>query len=658
MDTTKKSAAAHFLQEFHTGRCRNAYRHLGSSIVKKTIKGEATEGVSFAVWAPHAAAVRVVGTFNHWGEQVRAADRMRRGRTGIWRCFIPGLHAGDLYKYAITFSDGSVHYKSDPMAFYSELRPGTASVIYELEDYPWTDGAWLKKRGSTDYTKAPIHIYELHLGSWRRGSAAHLQTLTQEEQESRRSEEPFLNYREIADQLSEYLMNMHYTHVEMMPICEHPLDGSWGYQTLCYYSITSRYGTPDDFRYFVNRMHACGIGVIADWVPGHFCKDASGLYRFDGSFLYEPEKEILRENRQWGTANFDLGKNEVQSFLISNAIYFLREYHIDGLRVDAVANMLYLDYAKSPSPELKNIYGGNENIDGIHFLRCLNRAVFAEVKNPLMIAEDSSSWPLVTKPDYVGGLGFNFKWNMGWMNDTLAYVGLDPIYRKWHHNKMTFSLMYAFSENYILPLSHDEVVHGKKSMLNKMFGTYEQKFDALRCFYTYMMAHPGKKLLFMGGEFGQFVEWRYYEALDWKLLLFPKHEAVRIFVSELNYLYKHEKALFEQDCTYDGFRWIDADNSDQSVFSFIRYAEDPKDFLVVICNFTPVAYEEYKIGVPRFADYRELINSDAVRFGGGGMVNEELLRPKPQGWNGQPFHISFRLPAGGAVIFQPIFPGQ
>ncbi len=674
------------IQRFHKGDSDTCYLFLGSHPEVR----DNVPGVRFSVWAPHAVSVQVVGEFNQWGggqtkqEPVRRRPLtegkngeatycgepdsavpevkeagglggwMKKDRTGIWHAFLPYLGPGTLYKYKIATKSGDVRFHSDPMALQSELRPGTASIVYELTEYPWTDSRWMERRAQMNYATSPLNIYEMHLGSWRRGE---IPGLTPEEQEEHRQEAPFLNYREIAERLVPYLQSMHYTHVEFMPIGEHPLDGSWGYQTLCFYSITSRYGTPDDFRYLVNRLHEAGLGVILDWVPGHFCKDEAGLYCFDGTWLYE-EEDVLRRENDWGTANFALGKGEVQSFLISNAVYFLREYHVDGLRVDAVANMLYLDYGKRPCPELKNVYGGIENLEAIQFLRKLNHTVCRNVANPLMIAEESTAWPLVTKPEYIGGLGFRFKWNMGWMNDSLEYMKMDPLYRKWNHNKMTFSIMYAFSENFILPLSHDEVVHGKRSLLDKMYGEYDYKFTSLRCYYTYMMTHPGKKLLFMGAEFGEFIEWRYYEELEWKLLLYPPHAALREFVTELNYIYKKEKALWERDDQYEGFEWIDANNMSQSVLSYIRKGRDPKDFLVVLCNFTPVSYPEYNIGVPRFADYEEILNSDAERFGGSGHRNEGLLRPRPTGWNGQPFHVTVQLPAGSAILLKPHFPDR
>ena len=640
-------------RDFQTGNCTDSYKFFGSRSCVRTVNGVRTSGIRFTLWAPGATGVRVIGEFNGWGKNDAKSGTMKRGKNGVWSFFTPDAAAGQKYKYAVEQKNGRTVYKSDPYALLSECRPGTASVIYESGKYAWGDSEWMKQRAGKDLIHGPLNIYEVHLGSWKRGAIPGIDYETQwREVDERKAEEPFLNYRELAEQLAVYLNEMHYTHVEIMPVSEHPLDASWGYQTLCFYSITSRYGSPDDFRYFVDRLHQAWSGVILDWVPGHFCKDESGLYNFDGDWAYESEMAERRENLQWGTANFDLGKGEVRSFLISNALYFFREFHVDGLRVDAVANMLYLDYAKKPSPALKNRYGGNECIEGIEFLRALNRAVFEEIPNPLMIAEDSSAWPLVTKPTYLGGLGFNFKWNMGWMNDTLEYMRMDPIYRQWHHNQMTFSILYAFSENYILPLSHDEVVHGKHSMIEKMFGDYDAKFEALACYYLFMMTHPGKKLQFMGNEFGQFVEWRYYEELEWKLLLYPKHERLRRYVRDLNAFYAEHRALWEKDDRREGFRWIDANNSSQSVFSYIRYAEDEEDFLVVICNFTPVAYEEFKLGVPRFADY---VLAFPFPADSRSESAEIMLKPEPEPWNGLPFHIRIRLPGYGAMIYRPVF---
>ncbi len=649
------------VRKFMYGDSIDCYKFLGSRLSSKGSGESKANGVSFSVWAPSAQNVRVVGEFNYWGHESFISDapernlegHMEKSEEGIWSCFIEGLSEGTTYKYEITSWAGERFLKSDPMCYSSELRPHTASVVYDLKNYRWTDKKWMESRAAVNYINSPVNIYELHLGSWRRGC---IPGMTKEESERHAEDEPFLNYREIADELCEYVKEMGYTHVEIMPVCEHPLDASWGYQTLCYYSITSRYGKPDDLQYFVNKMHRNGIGVIFDWVPGHFCKDAPGLYCFDGTWLYENENNMKRENYQWGTANFDFRKGHVQSFLISNAMYFFKEFHADGLRVDAVTNILCYDYAKERCDALKNEYGGYENVAGIEFCRKLNRAIYTNVENPLMIAEESTAWPLVTKPDVVGGLGFTFKWNMGWMNDTLEYISLDPIYRKDHHNKMTFSMMYAFAENYVLPLSHDEVVHGKKSLLDKCFGNYDQKFKELKSYYTFMMGHPGKKLMFMGGEFGPFMEWRHYEQLEWKLLLYPNHANIREYVKALNKLYREEKAMWEIDDGYDGFEWINADDCWRNVFSFVRKSKDPDDFLMFVVNMCPVAYNDLPVGIPRFTEYREILCSDSYEFGGSGMTNENVsLKPLPSGADGKRFSIRINLASYGAVVLKPVF---
>ena len=638
--------------EFFKGEADDCYKYFGSHLL--SCCENSRSGVFFRLWAPNAHCVSVVGTFNNWNS---AKDFLHRSEEGFWEGFVEGAAPGDLYKYCITGCDMIVRYKSDPYAFSSELRPATASVIYDIDaPYPWTDYKWISARSEVNWRNMPINIYELHLGSWKRGRIEGLDYENDWKQvQERKAEEPFLNYRDIAHSLCEYCKQMHYTHVEIMPVSEHPFDGSWGYQTTGYYSITSRYGTPDDFKYFVDYLHAAGIGVIVDWVPVHFCKDEGGLYNFDGSNLYEYSHELMRENKLWGTANFDLSKAEVQSFLISNAAYFFREYQIDGLRVDAVVNLLYLAYGQPEHLRPRNKFGGEENIDGINFLRRLNETMYRDFNNPIMIAEDSSAWPLVTKPTYVGGLGFTFKWNMGWMHDTLEYFEIDPLYRKYSHNKLNFSIMYGFNENYILPLSHDEVVHGKKTILDKMHGILEAKFDSMRAYLTYMITHPGKKLTFMGTEFGQIMEWRYYEELEWKMLMYPKHAGLHVFVSELNYLYKTYKCLWEIDDKPESFEWIDADNCDESVFSYIRKGKDPKDFLVIVCNFTPVRRNNFTIGVPRFAEYYEILNSNLVRFGGIDEACEKIIKPRPEGKNNKPFSLQIDLPGNSAVIYKPIF---
>ena len=613
---------------FHQGTNAKAYEYLGSH------RDEEDENFTyFRVWAPHAVAVFVACDRNNWTGE--GFELSRINEQGLWEGHFEGFKEFDAYKYLIIAQDGRKLMKCDPYAFHAETRPGTASKIYELGSFEWTDGAWMKKRRRKNIYASPMNIYELHVGSWQRYADGNT-----------------LPYRELADRLVPYVVDMGYTHVELLPIMEHPFDGSWGYQVTGYFAPTSRYGTPDDFMYFVNKCHENGIGVILDWVPAHFPKDEFGLYEFDGEACYEYADPNKGEHKQWGTRVFDYGRTEVQSFLMSSALFWLEVYHADGLRVDAVASMLYLDYGREDGEWSPNTYGGRENLEAVAFIKKLNETIFGEHGDIMMIAEESTSWPMVSKPVYLGGLGFNFKWNMGWMNDTLEYMRMDPIYRQWHHNQMTFSILYAFSENYILPLSHDEVVHGKHSMIEKMFGDYDAKFEALACYYLFMMTHPGKKLQFMGNEFGQFVEWRYYEELEWKLLLYPKHERLRRYVRDLNAFYAEHRALWEKDDRREGFRWIDANNSSQSVFSYIRYAEDEEDFLVVICNFTPVAYEEFKLGVPRFADY---VLAFPFPADSRSESAEIMLKPEPEPWNGLPFHIRIRLPGYGAMIYRPVF---
>lgn len=606
------------------------YNFFGSHIT--TLNG--TEGVRFTLWAPHAKAVSVVGNFNNWcGTQ--HIMKLKRN-LNIWILFIPYIKAKEIYKYEITTASGNKLLKSDPYAYYSELRPNTASMVTDLASFSWKDSSWLIKRRDNSIYNNPLNIYELHLGSWKKKNYV------------------FMNYREIAEELVEYIIQMGYTHIELLPITEHPLDASWGYQSTGYFSVTSRYGNPDDFMYFVNKFHENNIGVILDWVPGHFCKDVHGLYNFDGSPLYEYENLLLGDN-DWGTANFDLGKMEVRQFLISNALFWFDIYHIDGIRVDAVANMLYMNYGKSERNNLTNKYGGTENLEAIDFFKRLNSTIFRHFPNVLMIAEDSSSFPAVTVPVYLGGLGFNYKWNMGWMNDMLKYMQMDPIYRKYHHNLITFSLMYAFSENFILPLSHDEVVHGKKSLLDKMPGDYWSKFASLRLFYGYMMCHPGKKLLFMGGEFGQFIEWRFAEDLDWLLLSYPMHKSLQTYVKDLNFLYIKEPSLWEKDHNNEGFKWIDHQNADQSIISFMRFGISKKDFLIIICNFTPISYAQYKVGVPIFTHYKEILNSDQNCYGGSNHTNEAYIKPWLENWHSEPYHIKLTIPPLSTIIIKPSY---
>lgn len=639
---------------FHSEVNHRLYYSLGCHLKKEKGKW----GAEFKVWAPNAKDVSVVGNFNDWdGSKHRM---FFNGYHGVWSIFIPNIKEGDIYKYEITSQDGRVFLKSDPFAFYSELRPGTASIVKDVtRPYNWEDDDWLEKRSNWNPFESPMNIYEIHLGSWRRKPESEIVKIDKPDlektQEELKAESGFLDYREICDKLLPYILEMGYTHVEIMPLSEHPLDGSWGYQAVGYYSMTSRYGDPDGFKYLVNEFHKAGIGVILDWVPGHFCKDAHGLLKFDGTPLYEYPDEWRSENKGWGTANFNLASPEVRSFLISNAVFLFDIYHIDGIRADAVSNIIYLEYGQQEVRGLKNKYGGDEDLEAIEFLRLLNEIVFAEFKNPLMIAEEATAWPLVTRPAYVGGLGFNYKWNMGWMNDMLKYMEMDPVYRQYHHNLITFSLMYCFSENYILSLSHDEVVHGKKSLLDKMFGRYEDKFASLRMFLGYMFGHPGKKLNFMGTEIGQFMEWRFYEELEWKMLKYPMHDSIKTYVRDLNKLYKREKALWEQDTTYDGFEWVDHSNYQESVISFVRKSKDEKDFLLFVCNFTPVAHFNYLVGSRDLVDYEEIFNSDRDIYSGTNILNSGVIKPKLQNINGIPYSLELNIPPLSTIILKPKF---
>jgi len=622
---------------FNEGNHHKIYEKLGAHIC--TING--VEGTHFAVWAPCAKRVSVVGDFNYWDGR---CHQMRcLGSSGVWEIFIPGVgRKKEMYKYEIKTCTGDLLLKSDPYAFYSELRPNTASIVYNIDGYKWNDAEWLAERASKNVLEQPISIYEVHLGSWR--------TVPEE------GNRP-LTYREHADKLVSYVKEMGYTHIEILPIAEHPYDGSWGYQVTGYYSVTSRYGKPEDFMYFVDRCHQNGIGVIIDWVPAHFPKDAHGLARFDGTALYEHLDIRQGEHPDWGTLIFNYGRNEVRNFLISNAVFWFEKYHVDGLRVDAVASMLYLDYGKKDGEWIPNKWGGKENIEAIDFLRQLNNTVYKYFPGVMMIAEESTAWPLVSRPPYVGGLGFSFKWNMGWMNDYLRYISMDPVYRKYHHNNLTFSIMYACSENFILVLSHDEVVHGKCSMINKMPGDYWQKFAGLRVSYGYMYGHPGKKLLFMGGEFGQFIEWDYRRSLDWHLLDYDMHSKLQRYVKDLNHLYKSEKALYEVDFSYDGFEWIDCNDSDHSIVSFIRKSKDnnPANMLIFVCNFTPVVYNDYRIGAPFDAFYEEILNSDSEIYGGSNVGNLCGVRAEKVAFHGRPYSLRLNIPPLGVLVFKPKF---
>ncbi|WP_291940541.1 1,4-alpha-glucan branching protein GlgB [Cetobacterium sp.] len=615
------------------------YKTFGSHLKKNNN----IDGVLFTLWAPNAVQVSVVGDFNDWDGKRNYMNKDLE--TGVWSLFIPNLKEGTIYKYIIADKNQKIFMKSDPFAFYSEVRPNTASIVYDpFKTFPWDDKKWFEKREKDNLYNKPISIYELHLGSWKRNY--------------NRGEGPedgreFLNYREIAEKLVPYILETGFTHIEILPLTEHPLDTSWGYQGVGYFSITSRYGTPEDFKYLVNECHKAGIGVILDWVPGHFCKDAHGLYRFDGTPLFEYENEILGENPTWGTANFDFTKPFVRNFLLSSATFLFEHFHIDGIRADAVSNLLYLEYGREKTG-LKNSLGGDAKLEAIDFLRTLNETIFKLYKNPLMIAEEATSWPLVTAPTYKGGLGFNYKWNMGWMNDMLKYMSYTPCEREKNHNLLTFSIMYAFSENFILALSHDEVVHGKKSLLDKMNGDYIQKFDSLRMFYGFMFGHPGKKLLFMGGEFGQFIEWRYYEELEWKLLKYPQHDSLKTYISKLNEFYKSEPALWGKDSTSDGFQWVNHKNYTQKLITFIRKGDNLEDFILVVCNFTKNEYINHSIGVPRMFEYMEVFNSDKDIFGGSNQINSEIIKPINRELDDQPFSISINIAPLCTLFLKPI----
>ncbi|RCW56261.1 1,4-alpha-glucan branching protein GlgB [Halanaerobium sp. ST460_2HS_T2] len=605
---------------FHQGRHYESYNFLGSHITNENGK----KGVRFTVWAPNAEEVSVVGDFNDWDKHKNPMKKIKD--SGIWTTFIEEAENKMYYKYWIRGYRGVIRVKTDPYARRQETPPKTASQIYETETFNWQDNKWLKKRKNSNHLKEPLSIYEMHPGSWKQDDGE------------------LMNYRDIADELVPYINEMGFTHVELMPLTEYPFPGSWGYQTTGYFALTSRYGSPEDFMYFVDQLHQNDIGVIMDWVPSHFCKDDHGLRLFDGSHLYESSDPRRAENIQWDTLNFDFAQNEVWSFLISSANYWLSKFHIDGLRVDAVSNMLYLNYEKEDGQWAANEYGGFENLEAIEFIKELNSEMFERYPGILMIAEESSAWPLVTAPVHDGGLGFNFKWNMGWMNDTLDYMEHDPVYRKWEHNKLTFSSMYSQSENYVLPLSHDEVVHGKKSLLDKMPGDYWQKFANLRLLFTYMYAHPGKKLLFMGGEFGQFIEWNYKQSLDWLLLDYEKHQLTQEFMQELNQVYRKEKALWELDHEHEGFRWIEADDYEQSVISFIRSSENETQQLVIVLNFTPVPRDNYRIGVPGPGEYELLLNSDQKVFGGSDYETAARVKTEEIPFHGFDYSISINLP--------------
>lgn len=615
---------------FGEGRHYQLYHKLGAH--PYTYRGQ--DGYYFAVWAPHAAAVSLVGDFNAWNPD--ATPMKPVADSGIYELFVPGLGVGQLYKFAITTHTGTILFKADPYAFSAEYRPGTASVTADIRGFKWNDSKWMESRAGTDPVKAPISIYEVHLGSWKK--------------KNRPEKDGYYTYMEAAHELADYVLEMGYTHVELMGIAEHPYDGSWGYQVIGYFAPTSRYGTPAEFMYFVNYLHKKGIGVILDWVPAHFPKDAHGLADFDGQALYEYADPRKGEHPDWGTKVFDYAKNEVSNFLIANALYWLDEYHIDGLRVDAVASMLYLDYGRQDGQWVPNKYGDNKNLEAIEFFKHLNSVIRGRKDGAIIIAEESTAWPNVTKSPEEDGLGFTFKWNMGWMHDFLEYMKLDPYFRKFNHNKMTFGITYCTSENFILVLSHDEVVHLKCSMINKMPGEYEDKFANLKVGYTFMLGHPGKKLLFMGQDFGQFHEWDEKVSLDWYLTKEPFHADLQNYVKGLLTLYHKYPALYRLDEEYDGFQWINANDGDRSIFSFIRRDETQKKNLLFICNFTPVDRDDYRIGVPKRGTYTLLLDQEHGYYKRGDKISH--YRSIKSECDGQPYSFAYPLPAYGTAVFR------
>lgn len=631
-NTTKETG---FLTEtdrylFGNGTHYEIYEKLGAH--PKTI--DQKDGIYFAVWAPHAAAVGVVGDFNQWDPETTPMHLL--GSSGIYEVFVPDLSVDALYKFAIFTKNGKILYKADPFAFQSEYRPGTASITTDLSKFNWKDSAWMKKRAQTDPVTSPISIYEVHLGSWRK--------------KSRDIKDGYYTYKEAAHELADYVHDMGYTHVELMGIAEHPFDGSWGYQVTGYFAPTSRYGSAKEFMYFVNYMHQKGIGVILDWVPAHFPKDAHGLAEFDGEPLYEYADPRKGEHPDWGTKVFDYGKYEVSNFLISNALYWIEKYHVDGLRVDAVASMLYLDYGRQNGQWIPNKYGGNQNLEAIEFFKHLNSVISRRGNGAMIIAEESTAWPNVTKKPEEDGLGFTFKWNMGWMHDFLEYMKLDPYFRKYNHNKMTFGMTYATSENYILPLSHDEVVHLKCSMINKMPGLYDDKFANLKAGYTFMIGHPGKKLLFMGQDFAQFHEWDEKVALDWHLCEEEKHKDLQNYVKGLLHLYTSYPALYTMDNDWNGFSWINANDGDRSIFSFVRRDKTGKKNLLFVCNFTPMERPDYRVGVPKKGNYSLILDSTNGLY--PARSKKQTFRAIKQECDGQPYSIAYPLPAYGTAVFR------
>lgn len=626
--TTKKHSENDVpLYLFHEGSNSNAYEYFGSHRKNKNT-------VVFRVWAPDAKNVSVTGDFNNWSETENPMKPLKNSG-GVWEAEIKNIKPYDMYKYCITAADGRTLMKCDPYGFHMETRPGTATKYYEIDDcYEWHDEKWVEGRNGKNIYESPVNIYEIHAGSWKQYDDGN-----------------FYSYRALADSLVPYVKKMGYTHIEFMPLTEYPFDGSWGYQVTGYFAATSRYGEPKDLMYLVDKCHENGIGVILDWVPAHFPKDANGLYEFDGGPLYEYSDPRKGEHYGWGTRVFDFGKNEVRSFLMSSASFWLKKYHLDGIRIDAVASMLYLDYDRKDGEWVPNKNGGNENLEAVEFLQKLNENIFRDFPYAMMIAEESTSWPMVTKPVFSGGLGFNFKWNMGWMNDILRYFSLDGFFRKYNHDCITFSMFYAFSENFVLPISHDEVVHGKKSLIDKMPGSYDEKFAGVRAFLGYMMAHPGKKLMFMGQEFGQFIEWNYENGLDWLLLDYPKHRALQNYFKKINEFYKANPAFWQIDYSWEGFSWISSDDKDNSVIAFRRIDEKGKE-IIVVCNFTNVERCDYRIGIPKKGAYKIVFNSDDVDFGGEGKGNKGKLKTESINMHGFEQSISLDLPPMSAIYIK------
>lgn len=626
--TTKKHSENDVpLYLFHEGSNSNAYEYFGSHRKNKNT-------VVFRVWAPDAKNVSVTGDFNDWSETENPMKQLKNSG-GVWEAEIKNIKPYDMYKYCITAADGRTLMKCDPYGFHMETRPGTATKYYEIDDcYEWHDEKWVEGRNGKNIYESPVNIYEIHAGSWKQYDDGN-----------------FYSYRALADALVPYVKKMGYTHIEFMPLTEYPFDGSWGYQVTGYFAATSRYGEPKDLMYLIDKCHGNGIGVILDWVPAHFPKDANGLYEFDGGPLYEYSDPRKGEHYGWGTRVFDFGKNEVRSFLMSSASFWLKKYHLDGIRIDAVASMLYLDYDRKDGEWVPNKNGGNENLEAVEFLQKLNENIFRDFPYAMMIAEESTSWPMVTKPVFSGGLGFNFKWNMGWMNDILRYFSLDGFFRKFNHDCITFSMFYAFSENFVLPISHDEVVHGKKSLIDKMPGSYDEKFAGVRAFLGYMMAHPGKKLMFMGQEFGQFIEWNYEKGLDWLLLDYPKHRALQNYFKKINEFYKANPAFWQIDYSWEGFSWISSDDKDNSVIAFRRIDEKGKE-IIVVCNFTNVERCDYRIGIPKKGAYKIVFNSDDVEFGGEGKGNKGKLKTESINMHGFEQSISLDLPPMSAIYIK------